>query len=108
MDYGTMTAVAFGVVTLVLLAWLVLQRRPGRCGRGAGGAGAGGGSGAKVAVAGCGSNCIAPAVPDNDAKLDLRLACWRRSFRRWSLNSWWPPSGRCLLVEARVVPGDAA
>ena len=45
MDYRTMTAVAFGVVTLVLLAWLVLQRRPGSVDEAQAAAGAGGGSG---------------------------------------------------------------
>ena len=106
MDYGTMTAVAFGVVTLVLLAWLVLQRRPGSVDE-AQAALAQAADLARVAVAAA-NNCIALAnCRTTDRQSWLITACWRRSSAL-SLSSWWLIESRRLPAEARFVPRDAA
>ena len=79
MDYGTMTAVAFGVVTLVLLAWLVLQRRPGSVDE-AQAALAQAADLARVAVAAAEQLYRTGKLPDNDAKLDYALGLLEAQF----------------------------
>ena len=79
MDYGTLTAIAFGVVTVVLLAWMIFQRRPGSVDE-AQEALVQAADLARVAVAAAEQLYKTGRLPDNDAKLDYALGLLEAQF----------------------------
>lgn len=107
MDYGTMTAVAFGVVTLVLLAWLVLQRRPGSVDE-AQAALAQAADLARVAVAAAEQLYRTGKLPDNDAKLDYALGLLEAQFPALESEQLVATIEAAVYWLKRVVPRDAA